>query len=148
MHSASANNTALNNAAEPQSLHISGGPNAILRLEGLLAAGVGIAVFSYSGMSWWLFAALILLPDISMLGYLAGRKWGAAFYNLGHSYLSVGALYAGLLAANSDLATPLASIWLTHIGIDRALGYGLKYSRGFAFTHLGQAKVPGAANAR
>jgi hypothetical protein len=25
-----------------------------------------------------------------------------------------------------------------HIGIDRALGYGLKYSTGFGFTHLGR----------
>ena len=29
-------------------------------------------------------------------------------------------------------------IWLAHIGIDRALGYGLKYSTGFGFTHLGR----------
>ncbi len=29
-------------------------------------------------------------------------------------------------------------IWMAHIGIDRALGYGLKYSLGFGFTHLGR----------
>jgi Domain of unknown function (DUF4260)/Transposase domain (DUF772) len=28
-------------------------------------------------------------------------------------------------------------IWCAHIGFDRALGYGLKYSAGFGFTHLG-----------
>jgi hypothetical protein len=27
---------------------------------------------------------------------------------------------------------------MAHIGIDRALGYGLKYSAGFGFTHLGR----------
>ncbi len=40
------------------------------------------------------------------------------------------------------LAEPLAGsislIWLAHIGIDRALGYGLKYADGFGFTHLGR----------
>jgi hypothetical protein len=36
------------------------------------------------------------------------------------------------------LAGPLALIWLAHIGIDRALGYGLKYASGFGFTHLGR----------
>ena len=38
----------------------------------------------------------------------------------------------------SPLVLSLAMIWLAHIGIDRALGYGLKYQTGFAFTHLGR----------
>jgi hypothetical protein len=36
------------------------------------------------------------------------------------------------------LALSIAIIWLAHIGFDRALGYGLKYSDGFGFTHLGR----------
>jgi hypothetical protein len=32
---------------------------------------------------------------------------------------------------------PLALIWVNHIGVDRLLGYGLKYSDGFWWTHLG-----------
>ena len=47
-----------------------------------------------------------------------------------------------LMTAGFGLASPLtlsiAMIWLAHIGIDRALGYGLKYSAGFGFTHLGR----------
>ena len=39
---------------------------------------------------------------------------------------------------NSPLTLSIAMIWLAHIGIDRALGYGLKYSAGFGFTHLGR----------
>jgi hypothetical protein len=31
---------------------------------------------------------------------------------------------------------PYALIWLAHIGIDRALGYGLKYPTFFKDTHL------------
>ena len=36
----------------------------------------------------------------------------------------------------SDTALALALIWLTHIGVDRAVGYGLKYPSGFKDTHL------------
>jgi hypothetical protein len=32
----------------------------------------------------------------------------------------------------------MALIWLAHIGMDRMLGYGLKYSGGFKDTHLGR----------
>ena len=35
-------------------------------------------------------------------------------------------------------AVAVALIWLAHCGIDRALGYGLKYQAGFGFTHLGR----------
>jgi hypothetical protein len=41
-------------------------------------------------------------------------------------------------ATNSPLTLSIAMIWLAHIGFDRALGYGLKYSAGFGFTHLGR----------
>jgi hypothetical protein len=40
--------------------------------------------------------------------------------------------------SDSPLTLSIAMIWLAHIGIDRALGYGLKYSAGFGFTHLGR----------
>jgi Domain of unknown function (DUF4260) len=32
--------------------------------------------------------------------------------------------------------TQVGLIWLAHIGIDRVLGYGLKYPTGFKDTHL------------
>jgi len=41
-------------------------------------------------------------------------------------------------ASAEPLVLSIAMIWLAHIGIDRALGYGLKYSKGFGFTHLGR----------
>ena len=44
--------------------------------------------------------------------------------------------YGVLLHANALL--PFALIWANHIGVDRLLGYGLKYSDGFGFTHLGR----------
>ncbi|MEX2572302.1 MAG: DUF4260 domain-containing protein [Gemmatimonadota bacterium] len=106
-----------------------------LRLEGLAAALLALMLFARAGYSWILFAGLILLPDISFAGYLAGRRIGAVAYNALHSYVGPLVLSGGLLASGRPLAVPL--VWIAHIGVDRLLGYGLKYPSGFANTHLG-----------
>ena len=48
----------------------------------------------------------------------------------------------------SPLTLSIAMIWLAHIGFDRALGYGLKYSAGFGFTHLGRIGKDAKAGAK
>jgi hypothetical protein len=88
--------------------------------------------------SWWVYAILFLAPDLSFLGYLAGPRIGAVVYNSAHSYMAPVALMTAGFALASPLVLSIALIWLAHIGIDRALGYGLKYSAGFTFTHLGR----------
>jgi hypothetical protein len=111
----------------------------LLRLEGLVAAAVSAALYARSGASWWLFAALWLAPDLSMLGYLTGRPcWGARIYNAFHTYLLPVVLALGGLATHTHALVPVALIWINHIGVDRLLGFGLKYSDGFGFTHLGK----------
>jgi hypothetical protein len=35
-------------------------------------------------------------------------------------------------------ARAVAGVWAAHIGLDRMLGYGLKYAAGFGYTHLGR----------
>jgi uncharacterized protein DUF4260 len=81
---------------------------------------------------------LFLAPDLSFRAYLAGPKIGAWVYNAMHSIV----IPMMMLTAGFGFAPPLvlsvALIWLAHIGFDRALGYGLKYSAGFGFTHLGR----------
>ena len=73
-----------------------------------------------------------------MLPYLIGPRAGAAAYNLAHTYaLSVPLALAGYWLA-SPIALALGLIWIAHIGMDRMLGYGLKYASGFADTHLGR----------
>ncbi|WP_304177987.1 DUF4260 domain-containing protein [Phenylobacterium aquaticum] len=114
-----------------------GGPKAILRLEGGVVLAVAAAAYSQAGSGWMLFALLFLVPDVSMLGYLAGRRIGAVGYNLGHSYLGPAALGAYGLWSATPLAVSVALIWVAHIGFDRMLGYGLKYATGFKHTHLG-----------
>jgi hypothetical protein len=116
---------------------ISGAPAMILRLEGALAMTVAAIAYSRFGQGWIEFAALFLVPDLSMLGYLAGRRIGAAAYNAGHSYLAPAALGAVGLAGHLPMLVGAALIWVAHIGFDRLLGYGLKYGSGFGDTHLG-----------
>jgi hypothetical protein len=115
-----------------------GGVRTLLRLEGVtLFAGMTLLYGLWDG-SWWVYVILFLAPDLSFAAYLAGPKVGAIVYNAAHSYLAPVALMTAGLAMASPLLLSLAMIWLAHIGIDRALGYGLKYASGFTFTHLGK----------
>ena len=122
----------------PQTGAATGGVRILLRLEGVvLFAGMTLLYGLWEG-SWWVYAILFLAPDLSFAAYLAGPKVGAIIYNAAHSYLGPVALMTVGLAMAAPLTLSLAMIWLAHIGIDRALGYGLKYQAGFAFTHLGR----------
>jgi hypothetical protein len=78
------------------------------------------------------------VPDISFAAYLAGPRTGAVIYNAAHSYMVPMILMVTGFGTASPLTLSIAMIWLAHIGIDRALGYGLKYTAGFGFTHLGR----------
>ena len=116
----------------------SGGLRTLLRLEGLaLFAGMTL-LYAVWGGSWWVYAILFLAPDLSFAGYLAGPRIGAIVYNTAHSYLAPMALMTAGFALPSPLVLSIAMIWLAHIGFDRVLGYGLKYSTGFGVTHLGR----------
>jgi hypothetical protein len=117
---------------------VTGGLRTLLRLEGLaLFAGMTLLYVVWDG-SWWLYAILLLVPDLSFAGYLASPRVGAIAYNAAHSYMAPMALMTTGFALSSPLVLSIAMIWLAHIGIDRALGYGLKYAAGFGFTHLGR----------
>ena len=109
----------------------------MLRLEGLAVAVVAAMAYAHVGASWWLFAGLWLVPDLSMLGYLRSPCFGARIYNAVHSYVVPAALGVSALLLHVHTLVPVALIWVNHIGVDRVLGYGLKYADGFGFTHLG-----------
>lgn len=110
---------------------------SLLRIEGLALAAISAILYARTGASWWLFAALWLVPDVSMLGYLAGPCRGARVYNAVHTYTLPITLGLSAWLLHAQALVPFALIWVNHIAIDRLLGYGLKYSNGFAFTHLG-----------
>jgi hypothetical protein len=119
-----------------------------LRGEGFAVAALSAILYARSGSSWWLFAALWLAPDLAMLGYLIDSCWGARLYNAVHSYITPGALAIAALLLRQTNLLPFALIWINHIGIDRLMGYGLKYPQGFGWTHLGQLGKRGATQAR
>lgn len=109
-----------------------------IRLEWIAVTVMAVVLYMMTGVSWWLLALLILVPDLSMLGYLAGPRVGAIAYNALHILIVPLILaLAGYVFANST-ATAVALIWIVHIAIDRALGYGLKLPSGFQDTHLGR----------
>jgi hypothetical protein len=112
----------------------------LLRAEGLAASALSAVLYAHTGASWWLFAALWLIPDLSMLGYLINPGIGARIYNAIHSYTTPATLALCGLLLQSPILVPIALIWANHIGIDRLLGFGLKYPSGFGFTHLGAPK--------
>ena len=117
---------------------VTGGIRIMLRLEGLTLFAGMVLLYAVWGGSWWLYLILFLVPDISFAAYLSGPRFGAMIYNTMHTYLIPIPLMVIGLGLEAPLLLSIAIIWLAHIGIDRALGYGLKYSAGFGFTHLGR----------
>ena len=140
-------------------------PRLLLRVEG--AALFASTVYAYSRLpsrsSWYTFAALLLLPDLGMVGYLVPSSSsssttgstggtsgpaatttttvGAAIYNALHTETPPIMLLCVALARggrDGTMATGWALVWLAHIGMDRMFGFGLKYGTGFGDTHLGR----------
>ena len=108
----------------------------LLRLEGLAIAVAGVVLYGHGDHSWWLFTVLALAPDLAFAGYAAGPAVGAAAYNFTHNLVLPVALGTAGVVWDSDRAVAIALIWLVHIGVDRAIGYGLKYPTAFKDTHI------------
>lgn len=111
-------------------------PRPLLHLEG--AAVLALSLFSYhwSHGSWLLFVLLFLVPDLSMIGYVANARVGAITYNAIHSYLGPLVLAGYSFGSNHAAILSISLIWIAHIGFDRMLGFGLKYPTRFKDTHL------------
>ena len=109
-----------------------------LKIEELAMLLLGIWAFSLLDYNWWWFAALFFLPDIGMLGYLINDKTGAFCYNIfHHKGLAIILGILGILLL-IDVLQLTGIILFAHSSFDRVLGYGLKYKKGFKFTHLGE----------
>lgn len=122
----------------------------VLKIEEAAMFAAAIILFNNLGISWWWFAACILLPDLSMIGYLVNSRSGAVVYNFFHHKGL--AILIGLVGLHVESTALQFSglILFAHASMDRMLGYGLKYETGFQFTHLGivgknkQASNPGS----
>jgi hypothetical protein len=109
-----------------------------LRVEGAAAFVTGLAIFGWLGGAWLLALPLLLLPDLSMLGYLRGPRVGALVYNAAHNWAAGLALLGLGLAVDVAPVAIAGAILVAHVGMDRALGYGLKLPTSFQDTHLGR----------
>ncbi|MCA9956224.1 MAG: DUF4260 domain-containing protein [Anaerolineales bacterium] len=111
-------------------------PRILLHLEGAAVLITALIFYGQNGYSWWLFALLLMAPDLSAIGYLHSQTIGSLCYNAVHTYVLPIALTVLSLLLNWELGLQLALIWLAHIGMDRLVGYGLKYPDGFKITHF------------
>jgi hypothetical protein len=111
-------------------------PRVLLHVEGAAVAIASVVLYFNADYPWWLLVVLVLAPDLSMVGYAAGPIVGAAAYDVAHTYTLPIVLGTIGVVAGAETAVQVSLIWLTHIGVDRAIGYGLKYPSGFKDTHL------------
>ena len=119
-----------------------GAVRGLLRLEGLGLLLLTAHLYGYRDQGWLLWILLFLAPDLSLLGYLGGLRLGSRLYNAVHTYVAPMVLAGVGTLAFQPLLVSLSLIWGAHIGLDRALGLGLKLPGGFAHTHLGTVSWP------
>ena len=109
-----------------------------LRAEGAATFAAGLAGFLWLGLPWFAFPLLLLVPDVSAIGYLRGPRVGAVVYNLVHDLATGAAVVAIGLALGSVPIAAAGAILVAHSGMDRMAGYGLKLPTAFQDTHLGR----------
>ena len=118
--------------------YVTGNLRWLLRLEGLAIFLFALMAYQFLGFASGFFILIFFLPDLSWIAYFHSPNVGAIAYNFAHSYILPLILFAyGFFVSSSD-ADKVAIVWLAHVGFDRALGFGLKYPRGFRYTHLGK----------
>lgn len=111
---------------------------ATLKIEELAMFLLGIFAFGFLDYDWWWFLLLFFAPDVSMLGYLFGNRAGALLYNLcHHKGVAIFIFLIGFFFLVPVLQL-LGVIVFSHAAFDRMLGYGLKFEKGFKYTHLGR----------
>jgi hypothetical protein len=125
-----------------------GAPRLWLRVEGATLLAGALFAFSTTHEAWWLVPGIVLVPDFLAVGYLGGTRMGARFYNVAHA-TPLPAIMVGLgWWRGMPVTLAIGLIWLAHIGVDRLLGYGLKYNDNFQHTHLGWSGGPSAGSKR
>lgn len=111
-------------------------PRLLLHVEGLAVLAASVALYAHQGYSWLAFGVFLLAPDVAFVVYALNAYAGTVLYNLLHSYTFPLLLAVLSVIAGVELGQQVALIWSAHIGMDRTVGYGLKYHTGFKDTHL------------
>jgi hypothetical protein len=110
---------------------------SLLRLEELAQMLLALFIFAHLPYAWWVLPTTFLLPDLSMVGYVAGPRVGAICYNVVHHKALAVAVGVSGWVLGQPLLVLAGTVLLFHSAFDRLLGYGLKYATGFQATHLG-----------
>jgi hypothetical protein len=111
--------------------------STILRVEAAAAFIAGGIIWVANGGSLLWFIPLLFVADISMIGYLGGSRLGAVMYNLAHNWALAAVLLGMGWWVDGRALLFTGALLLAHVGMDRALGYGLKLPGAFQETHLG-----------
>jgi hypothetical protein len=112
--------------------------SVILRAEQVAIFAAGVVLWLANGGAPLLLIPALLLPDVSAVGYLRGPRIGSITYNaVHHLVLALTLLGLGWWLSVGWLILAGAVV-LAHVGMDRALGYGLKLPTDFRDTHLGR----------
>jgi hypothetical protein len=110
---------------------------SILQMEGLLVGLAGLAGYVLNGGDLPLFALLFMTPDLAMAGYLRDDKTGAFMYDIVHNYgCAILIIGTGLFVLRNAFIVQYGFLLVSHISIDRFLGFGLKYPKGFKESHI------------
>jgi len=112
--------------------------DVVLRAEQAAIAVAGIVIWITNGGPPLLLIPAWLLIDVSMIGYLGGPRLGSITYNAAHNLVLALALLGLGWWTDTGWLVLAGAVFLTHIGVDRALGYGLKLPTDFRDTHLGR----------
>jgi hypothetical protein len=91
-------------------------PHLIVRGEGLALWAGATAGSAITGLSWWLYAAFFLVPDLSLAAYGAGPRlgamvYGAMAYNALHSTIGPAVLAEPGLIAETTALVGIAAVW-------------------------------------
>lgn len=108
----------------------------LIKLEDAGFFLLSLYFYQQTGYSWWLYLALILLPDIGMVGYAINKKYGAILYNIFHHRAPAVILILLGWISFSEYTALAGIILLSHSSMDRIFGYGLKYPDDFKHTHM------------
>ncbi|MDQ1086537.1 DUF4260 domain-containing protein [Siphonobacter sp. SORGH_AS_1065] len=110
----------------------------LIKIEEAAQVILSLVLFAQLPFAWWLFPVLLLVPDVSMVGYVFNSKTGAFIYNVFHH--KAVAILIGVLGfyLGNEYVLLAGIILFGHSSMDRMFGYGLKFDTGFGYTHLGE----------
>ena len=109
----------------------------LLKLEELAMLLLSLLLLWNSHAPWFWYLLLLIGPDIGIVGYWLGNKIGAAMYNLFHHKAIAILFFMVGIYLNIEWVQLIGIVLFGNSSMDRAFGYGLKYNKGFRFTHLG-----------